>query len=306
MFRFRGAIKWLVASAALILAAPVLQPATGNEYRPRSKTTARSARPIETTNFRIHGISQLPNAPAIAAEFEKSRGALCGIWLGGRTLREWSPKCDVVLHAAAASYARAVGQDQFATVGSSRVDARGGKVTLRRLDIRADNPGWFAAAVPHELTHVVMADEFVNGELPAWADEGMAVLADTAAKQSFHQRDFQLGHQRGNVCRLAQFVSQTSYPAAAEIPVFYGQSVSLVAFLADRRSPADFVRFLHLAEKEGFDAALRQMYGLHNVHSLEGEWLAATFRRPDVLTAEMAQERDFAIVDALATATVTP
>ncbi|HWB08310.1 MAG TPA: hypothetical protein VG826_03760 [Pirellulales bacterium] len=304
MLTFRGGRKTIVTGAALVLAASVFQPAAGDEYRSQPKTRARAATPaIETTNFRIYGISRLPNAQAIAGDFEKSRGSLCGMWLGGRALPDWSPKCDVVIHAAAASYARAVGQDQFATIGSSRVDVRGGRITLRRLDIRADNPGWFAAAVPHELTHLVMADEFAGGEVPAWADEGMAVLADTPAKQSLHQRDFELGRRTGGVFRLAHFVSQTSYPTAAEIPVFYGQSVSLVGFLVDRRSAADFVRFLHLAEKEGYDAALRQIYGLHGVHLLEREWLASTFPRPNMLTAETAQDRDSAIVDVLVTAT---
>lgn len=265
------------------------RPIFAGEYGSWQRAAARGqSSAVETANFRIYGISRLQHARTIGDDFEKLRSSLCRTWLGERQLPDWSPKCDVVVHATAASYRRAVGQDQFTTVGASRIDTVGDQITLRRLDIRADQPGWFAAAVPHELTHVIMAEEFRAGQLPAWADEGMALLADTHAKQSLHRRDLVLGRQSGRVCRLVQFVSRTSYPAATEIPVFYGQSASLVAFLVARQSAADFVRFLHLAEAAGCDAALSEVYSLGNTSELEHEWLASTSATSESIMAASA------------------
>lgn len=144
--------------------------------------------------------------------------------------------------------------------------------------MRADVAGWFAAAVPHELTHLIMADEFHGQELPIWADEGMAVLADSPLKQSLHLRDFRAGRISGTHFRLADLVGRHCYPAAPRIPVYYGQSVSLVKFLVDCKSPADFVRFVHRIEKQGYDAAIAETYGFRGLVELEHRWLQSAAR----------------------------
>ena len=288
---------------SLVLAASLARPGGAAECI-RRYTAARSQPSIvETANFRIYGVSRLANAQAIGADLETLRTSLSRTWLGAHGSPGWLPKCDVVIHATVAGYLRAVGQDQFTTAGSSRVDMMGGRVTLRRLDILASRPGWFAAAVPHELTHVILADEFRVAQLPVWADEGMALLADTATKQSLHARDFDAGHQSGSTFRLASFVTESGYPSAKNVALFYGQSLSLVKYLVERRSPAEFVRFLHLAEKTGYDAALSEVYGLGGVPSLEREWLASIVPPPSGLPADTQPKRDLALVEALAMAT---
>jgi len=302
---FGRKLRMIVRGRVLVLAAVCLAgPSAYGRCAARPITTRpKTATVVETANFRIYGMGGLPDANRLGAEFESLRARLGRVWLGRVRLPVWSPKCEVVVHATIASYVRAVGQGQFATVGCSRVDTAGGKITLRRLDIRADQIGWFASAVPHELTHVIMADEFQGGDLPHWADEGMAVLGDSALKQSLHLLDLEAGYRNGATFRLAPFVSQSCYPSAEQIPVFYGQSVSLVKFLVDRKSAPDFVRFLHLAEKAGYGAALGEVYGIRGVRSLERDWLASTFQRPNLLTAETAQGRDLAVVDSLVSAT---
>jgi hypothetical protein len=279
----RNGRSFVLGLAFVLAATGYALPMAGAECGPRRKLAARSSSVVETANFRIYGISRLPHAQTIGEDFERLRSALCRTWFGERRLPDWSPKCDVVVHAKVANYARTAGQEQFATVGASRIDAAGDKVVLRRLDFRADQAGWFAAAVPHELTHVIMADEFLGGQLPAWADEGMAVLADTLAKQSLHLRDLQIARNNGSVFRLARFVSHNYYPAATEIPTFYGQSGSLVGFLVERRSPADFVRFLHLAEKVGCDAALADVYGFRGIADLERAWRTEALANPQCI-----------------------
>jgi hypothetical protein len=267
----RSNVRTLVnlAMAALAVGFAARQTAYGQCHAPQSKKSAV----VETANFRIYGIGGLRDAARIGDDFESLRERLCRTWLGEKRLPDWSPKCDVVVHSTARSYLRAVGQDRFATVGASLIDINKGCVSRRRIDIRADQAGWLAAAAPHELTHIIMADEFLGSNLPNWADEGMAILADSAAKQSLHRRDLNDGYCGRAVFRLVEFMCQACYPSADRIPVFYGQSVSLVKFLVERKSPAEFVRFMHRSEKVGCDAALAEVYGLGGVAELERQWL---------------------------------
>lgn len=192
--------------------------------------------------------------------------------LGSPKPGDWSPKCVVVVHATLQSYVRQAGAEAAATLGASRIELDHGRVATRRIDVRADQPGWFDAVVPQELSHIVLADEFPGGTLPSWADEGMALLADSPAKQALHLRDYHITRMGGISGTLAGFMTQTGYPNCKEIPAFYGRSVSLVRFLVNRKSPADFVRFLHGAETQGYDAALRDFYGIDGAADLERQW----------------------------------
>ncbi len=170
---------------------------------------------VETQNLRIHGIGKQADAAGWANQCERLRSTLCKQWLGAKQPRDWSPKCDIVLHATLAEYLRAVGADQAATIGASLIDWAGDRIILRRIDIRADRAGWLNGALAHELTHAILADEFgPREELPLWADEGMAVLADPATKQALHLRDFHHGLRRGSSWRLADFLPTNLRPAA--------------------------------------------------------------------------------------------
>ncbi len=255
----------------------------------------RTLRIVETPNLRIHGFGQGTDAARWADECERLRLAICETWLG-RRLPEWSPKCEIFLHATLGDYLRAVGADQASTVGASSLERKEGRVVLRRIDIRADREGWFHGALAHELTHVILADEFVPTELPLWADEGMAVMADPTTKQALHLRDLFESQRRGSSRRLVAFLADESAPGPAQIPDFYGQSLSLVKFLADRKTPADFVRFLHRARQVGYDAALGDCYDLAGVADLERQWqrstLAAQPTNPIHMTAFVSRPAD--------------
>ncbi|HVA44981.1 MAG TPA: hypothetical protein VNH11_01225 [Pirellulales bacterium] len=201
------------------------------------------------------------------------RSNLARQWLGSQQREEgWRPKCDIVLHSTADAYLRAVpGGEQ--TVGCSLINTEAGEVVGRRIDIRADRPGWLDAALAHELTHVVLADHFADRCLPAWADEGMAVLADSDSKQGAHQRDLRTAHSRGSAFRLVELFALEGYPSPDRQAAFYGQSASLVRYLVARGSPHQFTRFMSTAAADGYDAAVRTIYGLQGIADLERRWL---------------------------------
>jgi hypothetical protein len=128
-----------------------------------------------------------------------------------------------------------------------------------------------SAALPHELTHVVLRDRFTSAPSPRWADEGMATLADTEAKQGRHHKDLMTALANGTTFRAANLLAMDDYPQADRFGAFYGESVSLTKFLVDRATPQRFVEFVERAGREGYDAALRFCYGINGARELDRE-----------------------------------
>jgi hypothetical protein len=227
---------------------------------------------LESENFRFCCRGPLGITDAVVQATESLRCELAEQWLAASSPSEWKPKCDIILHATSEAYEKAVpGGGQ--TVGCSVINMQGDRITGRRIDIRANKPGWYRAALAHELTHIVLADHFPDGRLPAWADEGMAVLADTELKQDAHQRDLTSARSQRQTFRLVELFALDGYPASDRQAAFYGQSASLVRYLVGRGTPEQFVRFVRSAASDGYESAVRDVYGLRGVHELERRWL---------------------------------
>ena len=186
--------------------------------------------------------------------------------------KAWSPRCQVIVHANQTTYLAAVGSGAGQTFGSSLIKFGASRqVSHRQIDFRGDSQHG-AAALPHEMTHVVLADLLGGCQPPRWADEGMAILADPHNKQQMHLRDVQAAHARRLAFRAVELITLDRYPHPSRVPAFYGQSASLTAFLVDRDDPATFVSFLRDAVNQGYDAALREHYDIDNVATLEKLW----------------------------------
>ena len=65
---------------------------------------------------------------------------------------------------------------------------------------------------------------------------------------------------------------------------FYGQSASLVAYLIERDSPARFLEFLQLGQKQGFERALTDVYRIRSLAELDARW------RPQLLDRGQSAE----------------
>ena len=74
------------------------------------------------------------------------------------------------------------------------------------------------------------------------------------------------------------------YPSGAQRDAFYGQSASLVAFLLERDSPERFLEFVELAQKQGFERALTEVYALRSLTELDSRW------RPQLLDRGQSAE----------------
>ena len=227
---------------------------------------------LESENFQICCEGSRTPAEHIARHAEALRKTLSEKWLANELDQTWMPKCQIVLYSSQSSYVNAVGRGGERTVGSSLVNAVNGRIASRRIDLLGSRTEYLSAALPHELTHVILKDRFPNKELPRWADEGTAILADSEAKQQRHYSDLRSGLTTGETFPAALLLTMEGYPPASQWGVFYGQSTSLVKFLVKRKTPDEFIRFIEEATAEGYDAALKKCYGIADARELDRQW----------------------------------
>jgi hypothetical protein len=226
----------------------------------------------ETDNFQACSLDSQATAKQLATTAESLRTKLQTKWLGNDSQESWNPKCQIVLHPNLGSYVCACGRGSEHTVGSSLVKAAKGRITSRQIDLLGGRSDFLTAALPHELTHVVLKDRFPSIAVPRWADEGAAILADTDAKQGRHQRDLNEALVQNTIFDAATLVTMEGYPRPERVGTFYGQSASLAEFLVNQGKPKQFVDFIELATAKGYDFALHQCYGIASVRDLDRQW----------------------------------
>jgi tetratricopeptide (TPR) repeat protein len=228
----------------------------------------------ETANFRVFHATSVEVAEKACRLAEATRAAMARKWLS-TTLPNWTPRCDIYLHPTIKGYKLAGGQD--GAPGHSSVSLRDSQVTMRRVDLRMDDPNIFVSTLPHETTHIVLAGQFGKHHLPRWADEGIAVLSECRERVGLHVRNLPAFRREGKLFRVETLLKLEDYPDASRVPPFYAQSVSLCEFLASRKSPATLAAFVRDGLEQGYEAALKTHYGLESFAQLEEEWLQHAF-----------------------------
>ncbi len=149
----------------------------------------------ETAHFAVWASISTDEAKTTARLCETLHRELQSVWFE-RLPSAWPSKCVVVLHAHAADFAAAISQPGTRAVGCTTLQVDRGAVKFRRIDLRCDRPNWRSSALPHELTHAVLADRLNGRPLPLWADEGLAVLAEPETTR--------IGARSGATCRRPQ------------------------------------------------------------------------------------------------------
>ncbi|MFO0916498.1 MAG: hypothetical protein U0795_26310 [Pirellulales bacterium] len=237
------------------------------------KRTAQSA------NFRVVAASSEFGSDQFLQHCERLRAELQSQWLAQNDAQPWQPKCQIVVHSDRASYLRAVGQEGAQTFGSSLIQFEGERPMTRQIDLLIDPQGELTA-LSHELSHVVLADRFRGRQPPRWLDEGIATMADAAEKRRLHERDCQAALRGGSALRMVDVLHLDRFTGPHQVPAFYGQSLSLVEYLAARSAPHHVVDFAETAADRGYDRALRQHYDIRDVAMLEREWRRHVDREP--------------------------
>ena len=187
------------------------------------------------------------------------------------------PACDLYLYPSGKVFARETNQPENSP-GFSTMMCNGNRVVARRMNLRADHPLLVTAILPHEVTHVVLADLFTTQQIPRWADEGIAVLAEPNAEQEIRAAELQEPLEAGRIFDLRKLMAM-DYPDAKDWSLYYAQSVSLTRFLVERGPPEQFVQFVQSSQRDGIEGALRGTYGIASLAELQERWTAYARQR---------------------------
>jgi hypothetical protein len=224
-----------------------------------------------TPNFRIlHADAAL--AGRVAGVAEACREEQARRWAGAGPRAPWAPRCDIYLYPTATVFSQMTGQPEDSP-GFSTMGLNSGKVVARRVNLRADHPNLVTAIVPHEVTHVVLADLFTTQQIPRWADEGIAVLSEPPSEQQLRAEDLSEPLAANRLFKIETLMA-ADYPDGRYWSLFYAQSVSLTRFLVEQGSPAQFVQFLQAAQRNGIEPELRRLYRIDGYADLQNRWLS--------------------------------
>jgi hypothetical protein len=221
-----------------------------------------------TVNFRIYWCTSEANIRQLAAACERLAAGARERWLGDTHPAAWTPFCEVVVHPDTNAYVACVGPGSQTTSGCSTIGLDQGRVVLRRIDLRADALDWDTESLPHELMHVVLADRFSQQRISPWADEGIAMLAESPEKLKRRLAELRRAASHGAIYSLSDLLNVRSRPQPAYRDAFNGQSVALVGLLLDWGTPAQCVDFVAASQEKNWQAALRDVYG-ERAHELE-------------------------------------
>jgi hypothetical protein len=236
-----------------------------------SKAQSRHDCVAGSPKFVVRSFVDGPSAPDVAKHCEAVCSQLRTDVFNLPNDTRWNPKCRVVLHGSRASYQRAVGHGSDQTLGSSNVVFAGRRVTQRRIDLLAVNWKRGLAALPHELVHILFAEVCPTTAPPKWAEEGLALLFDSADKRARHRNDLEAAINSGTTLPLDGVLSGVDYPAASQRAAFYAQSLALADYLTQLDTPREFVRFAKLSTERGPNHAMSVVYGIDS-RELDRDW----------------------------------
>lgn len=260
---------WAAFVFVLSTAASIAPPIQAAENLPEANSPAAST---SAGNIVVRGTS-LARGLIIREHAETLRGQAFSQLLGKSDPTPWLPRCEIHVHSSVEAFARSVGGPPAEARGATSLEFSGDRVVSRRIDVVGDGTAIVPDAIDHELIHVVLADHFVHASPPRWADEGLALLFDSPAKQRGHELDFQEARRRGLAWSASDLVTLEDYPADTQRQrVFYGQSAALVRWLIARRDATTFIRFLDDAALNGMEAALSRHYGIESLASVSSAW----------------------------------
>lgn len=258
----------MVGLVSLLIAAECAQPPEACEcLKPNSVVpAARSFWTVESSDNFTVCCPPGTDPSAVIKSCEEARLKIAKFWHTDKAA--WTRKCYIVLHPTASSYKQFVGLGASQSSGCSTLEIKKGVVVARRIDLRLDRPDTLIRILPHELSHIILADENTEKPLPKWADEGMAMLMDPPEKRAGHRADALNAKLLGRAMRLDTLLTTVGYPEPELQATFYGQSLVLAEYLVAAHGTNEFKRFMKTSAKFGANRALAEVYG-YSISDLE-------------------------------------
>lgn len=200
-------------------------------------------------------------AQLIALHAEELRATLATDWLEAE-LAAWETPCVVRVD---------TGRERLS--GDTTYALTAGRMLRWRMELRGPPERILETLLPHEVLHTVLASHFRRA-VPRWADEGAALSVEPEVERGrlWAQEGPQL--LRGPRRSLAELFDCDEYPANRDdLRAFYAQGASVTEFLL-LGGKAEFVNFMGVGMRQGWDRAAAAHYGFTSVENLEAAWLA--------------------------------
>jgi RNA polymerase sigma factor (sigma-70 family) len=216
----------------------------------------QSPSPYRTANFLVEApTASIAKRIGEAAEHHRKEQAL--LWLG-KEMPNWPEPCPLRVKVTVAG-----------TGGATSFQYRDGKVVGQNMHLEGPLDRLLASALPHEVTHAVLAHSF-GRPLPRWADEGGALLAEDEQEQRRHDKVLQEIVDSGRAIPLRRLLALQDFPE--DVMAFYAESYSVTRFLVDASDRQTFLAFVAQGSRDGWDRAVKTHYGYSNVEELERAW----------------------------------
>lgn len=132
--------------------------------------------------------------------------------------------------------------------------------------------------LPHEMTHLILAEYFGKTQIPLWLNEGMAQYEQEEGAD-YNYRKFVLeAVKAGKYIKLTDLLKRDYVPAGSEgIALFYAQSASVIDYMRTQLLQTQFSEFLRQIKKgRPTEEALKEVYQWkfrNGVADLEKRWL---------------------------------
>lgn len=231
----------------------------------------------ESANFRIYHTQSRDYAERVAHVAEKTRSEQQSKWFG-KVSDKWKKSCEIYLHPSADEYSRHT-RIAKTSPGHATIERRGSQILSRRIHLRLDHRDTLTTVLPHETTHVVLAGRFGPFDIPRWADEGMAVSSEPETRRTRFAEYLSQARRDGRLFRLRQLLQMENWPQdAADITLFYAQSLSVVAYLVKKKDSTTFAQFLDASMDGNVESNLRKFYGYQSFEQLQENWLTSISR----------------------------
>lgn len=220
----------------------------------------------ETDHFRILHDQNEAVVVKVAKIAEDARIAQHKKWFGDISM-ELDGKCSIYLHGTLDEYSKKTGLKN--TLGHMRTIDLG--VGMRRsIHVPCKEPRLATEILPHEVCHSVMAVRFQN-QLPRWADEGMAMLAQSPDSIVECVGMLPAYRKQDNLFSM-EVLMQTKEADHMNTMEYYAQATSLVMYLCQLKGEKEFPKFLRTSLIKGYEPALKQHYGIGGFNELDRQW----------------------------------
>jgi hypothetical protein len=226
----------------------------------------------ESSHFSVWSKVSAAESISIAHRSEQLRSELQKCWLM-EDVPQWRCRCHVVIHPDLAAYRGLLPGESSASVGCTTITTDHGEVIFRRIDLRSDVMDWEQNALPHEMTHVILADRFPRERLPIWLNEGLAMLSEQPALRARRDQVLRAALSRGAIPSLRLLLQQDGNLERISPELAYAVHSSIVFYLERIGGRQRLGEFAELMLHTDCETALNEIFALSGgIDELERRW----------------------------------